>query len=135
MFLCLKVFTKSLKGNKLNNKGLTLIELMAVITIIGILAAIAVLSVTGIIEKSKEDVCGVNALRVERMYEMHLTLNSIEHSDVVFTQHLLEYGEGICPEDGVFSYVDGEVQCSVHSNDDEEIEDEEEGGSGGVPFL
>lgn len=108
---------------------------MAVLTIIGILSAIAVLSVTGIIEKSKEDVCDVNTLRVERMYEMHLTLNSIEHSDVVFTQHLLEYGKDICPEDGVFSYVDGEVQCSVHSNGDEDIEDEEEGGSGGVPFL
>lgn len=135
MFLCLKVFTKSLKGNILNNKGFTLIEVMAVITIIGILAAIAVLSVTGIIEKSKEDVCDVNTLRVEKMYEMQLTLNSIEHSDVIFSQHLLEYGDDICPDDGVFSYVDGEVQCSVHSNGDGEVEDEEEVGSGGVPFL
>ncbi|RIV13331.1 prepilin-type N-terminal cleavage/methylation domain-containing protein, partial [Priestia flexa] len=38
-----------------NEKGLTLIELLAVIVILGIIAAIAIPSIGGIIQKSRED--------------------------------------------------------------------------------
>ena len=38
-----------------NQKGFTLVELLAVIVILGIIAAIAIPSIGGIIDKSKED--------------------------------------------------------------------------------
>ena len=44
-----------------NQKGLTLIELLAVIVILGIIAAIAVPSIGGIIENSKKDAHVANA--------------------------------------------------------------------------
>jgi Tfp pilus assembly protein PilE len=106
---------------------------MAVVVILGILAGIAVPSVIGVIEKSKKDVCDVNVLQLERMYETYLDLESIEHSDVVFVQYLQDYGQEICPEHGDISYVDGEVHCSLHPGDNEGGDSDEEGES--VPFL
>ena len=44
-----------------NQKGLTLIELLAVIVILGIIAAIAVPSIAGIIDNSKKDAHVANA--------------------------------------------------------------------------
>ncbi|MGM0777897.1 MAG: type IV pilin protein [Bacillota bacterium] len=109
-----------------------MIELLAVIAVLGNLAAIAVLSIGGIIEKSRRDVCDANTVEFERQYERNLHLDGIEHSDVVFVQFLMGFGENVCPLDGVIRYVNGEAYCSIHSEiaDDEEKEDEE-----GVPFL
>lgn len=47
-----------------NQRGLTLVELLAVIVILGIIAAIAVPSVGGIISKSKEDAKVAEAIQV-----------------------------------------------------------------------
>ncbi|WP_394238271.1 type II secretion system protein [Niallia oryzisoli] len=43
------------KGSKHN--GFTLVEVLAVIVILGLLAAVAVVSAGGLIEKAKKDVC------------------------------------------------------------------------------
>lgn len=104
-----------------------MVEVLAVIAVLGIIAAIALLSIGGIIEKSRRDVCDANSVELEKQYERHLHLDGIEHSDVVFVQFLMGFGEKVCPLDGVIRYVDSEVHCSIHS----EIADDDDG----VPFL
>ncbi|MBG9543263.1 hypothetical protein ABE29_10815 [Cytobacillus firmus] len=118
-------------GISINSRGFTLVELLAVIAVLGILAAIAVLSIGGVIEKTRRDVCNANTAEVERQYERHLHLEGVEHSEAAFGQLLLDFGEEVCPVDGVIHYVDSEVRCSVHSEEspgDDEDEDD-------VPFL
>ena len=108
-------------------KGFTLIELIIIISIIGILFAIATLAYSRYVKKAKEEVCKVNCEQVERAYEAYLVLENIENSGVVFEEFMKEYGINLCPEHGIVTYVDGSVKCSVHTKD--ESEDDE------VPFL
>lgn len=57
----IKNFMKKMK----EQKGLTLVELLAVIVILGIIAGIAVPSISGIIEKSKTDAHNANIEMIE----------------------------------------------------------------------
>lgn len=117
-----------------NNEGLTLVEVLAVIAMLGIIAAIAVPSVISLIEKSREDVCEANRLELGRMYRMHMDLEGKEHTHISFQEYFLEYGNEICPLGGVISYQDGVVKCSIHSHNVEEIE-KPGVENDGVPFL
>lgn len=118
---------------EINAKGFTLLETIVVIAILGVIAGIAALSVNGLIEKSKREVCHVNVVNVERLYESHLNFKAIEHSEAYFTQFILDLGNEICPDRGHISYVDEVVNCSLHPKDNEvkdsndKVED--------VPFL
>lgn len=110
------------------NKGFTLIELVVVFAIMAIISAVAVPTYTGHIKKTKEKVCSVNCLQLQRIYETHLAMEKVEHSDLIFEQFLQVYGKNICSEHGEFNYVDGIVMCSVHAsendsknNDDEDV--------------
>ncbi|WP_247747104.1 prepilin-type N-terminal cleavage/methylation domain-containing protein [Alkalihalobacillus sp. BA299] len=109
---------------------MTLIELLVVIIIIGILASIAIPVVVGVIEKSKDEVCRINILQFEKEYVKHLTIESVDHSDVFFAQFLESYNYDLCDEDCNLTYIDGIVLCSDSSGDDGDTEKDE-----GVPFL
>ncbi|WP_163101781.1 type II secretion system protein [Peribacillus alkalitolerans] len=76
----LKRFKKFVK----NQKGLTLVELLAVIVILGIIAAIAVPSIGGIIENSKTDAHIANAKQLVAAAKLaeasNLTTEAISHT-------------------------------------------------------
>jgi type IV pilus assembly protein PilA len=55
---------KALKKKLKDQKGLTLVELLAVVVILGIISAIAVPSIGGLIEKSKKDAQVAEALQI-----------------------------------------------------------------------
>ncbi|MFC0272290.1 prepilin-type N-terminal cleavage/methylation domain-containing protein [Metabacillus herbersteinensis] len=113
-----------------NENGLTLMEVLVVVVILGIIAAIAVPSILGMIEKVEADVCAVNRLEVERLYEREIVLHSSTHSEVLFSAFIQEHVLEPCPVEGVYMYKDGNVECSEHvHHSDKEDEGEE------VPFL
>jgi len=64
---------------------------------------------------------------------MYLTMKDLNHTETVFTQFLVEYGEDICPGGGEIWYLNGRVQCERHPGGVNE--DYEDDGGGTVPFL
>lgn len=60
-----------------NEKGLTLIELLAVIVILGIIAAIAIPSIGSIIQKSKEDAVKADAITILNAAKNYVAANSL----------------------------------------------------------
>ncbi|CQR46224.1 hypothetical protein BN1058_00477 [Paraliobacillus sp. PM-2] len=65
------------------------------------------------------------------MYENHLTLEELEHSDQLFISYMNENDLNKSNDHGVYNYTDGEVHCNVHS--DNELPEKDEGES--VPIL
>lgn len=55
-----------------NEKGLTLIELLAVIVILGIIAAIAIPSIGNVIQKSREDAIKADAIQIINAAKMYV---------------------------------------------------------------
>jgi prepilin-type N-terminal cleavage/methylation domain-containing protein len=116
--------------------GLTLIELLAVIVVLGIIASIAFVTIRGRIQKTRIEVCEVNRHNLSEAYHDHLYLNEIEHSDVHFSTFInSNYNEDICPEGGTILYKDGKVLCSIHSDSDNDAHEDEPITEEPVPFL
>lgn len=120
-----------MKGVKNYNKGFTLVELMVVIAIMAILAMVAIPSFVAHTERARKQVCNTNSLQLERMYDIYLILEDIDHTDTVFVQYLQEFGQKICPQDGDISCVDGKVKCNLHPITDGNNNDDGEE----VPYL
>ncbi|ADC48639.1 putative Tfp assembly type protein (PilE-like) [Alkalihalophilus pseudofirmus OF4] len=76
---------KWLKQTK-NEKGLTLVELLAVVVILGIIAAIAVPSISGIIENSKKDAAISNAQQVLSAARLYAASGGDTDDDFNFTE-------------------------------------------------
>jgi type IV pilus assembly protein PilA len=69
-----------------NERGLTLIELLAVIVILGIIAAIAIPSIGGLINKTKQDAQVSEAVQIINAARIYSTTNpsdtSITHTEL-----------------------------------------------------
>ncbi|MFP7444114.1 prepilin-type N-terminal cleavage/methylation domain-containing protein [Bacillus infantis] len=69
-----------------NEKGLTLIELLAVIVILGIIAAIAIPSIGGIIKKSENDAKVAEGLQIISAAKMYVTSNNPGTKELTTTE-------------------------------------------------
>ncbi|MFD2044556.1 prepilin-type N-terminal cleavage/methylation domain-containing protein [Ornithinibacillus salinisoli] len=72
------------------NRGFTLMDLLGVLAILSIILLIVVPSISSSVEKANREVCYSNIIELERHYEMHLTLDDIEHSETLFFFNSLE---------------------------------------------
>ncbi|KOP83607.1 type II secretion system protein [Cytobacillus solani] len=100
---------KNLKKRLKDQRGLTLVELLAVIVILGIIAAIAVPSIGNIIAKSKYDAAKADAIQVLNATNLYIAssgvkTDTIKSTDSVDTHKLADYLENVTP-DGLESYT------------------------------
>jgi type IV pilus assembly protein PilA len=68
---------KKLKNNLKDQRGLTLIELLAVIVILGIIAAIAIPSIGNVIENSKRSAIRADAMQILSAAKLYAADNGV----------------------------------------------------------
>lgn len=124
----------AMKTSKLKTKnksaGFTLIELIALIALMGIILAIAIPSMVSYIDLVEERLCYINRKHVQRIYEAYLISNDYVHDDLKFQQYLDNSIGEVCRAKGLMTYLDGNVRCSIH-----EDHENEENKTDEVPWL
>ena len=114
-----------------NQKGLTLIELLAVIVILGIIAAIAVPAIGNVIEKSRQDAVHADAVQVLNAAKLYvaaeapkasITFDNKGNTDPTdglgdFLDNIETYSITITVSNGSYSYTDIEVTKDGRSVD------------------
>ena len=106
---------------------MTLVELLAVIVIISVIIIIIFPLFNKLIESTNEQVCTNNILILENQYRTYLVYSKKSDEELVFMEFLNGYNEEVCPNHGNLYYVDGNIYCDYHSNN--------EHGNEPVPYL
>ena len=79
--------------NTRNNKGFTLVELLAVIVILAVIMGIAIVSIGGILENAKKNTYKETAASIIGGVKQRLTMeNELKEGDYLFTTALMEKG-------------------------------------------
>ena len=92
-----------------NRKGVTLVELLAVVVILGIIAAIAVPTIGGLIERQKERAAEVTYTQILESAKLYATSESdtlFELSDLTGTTGYLELKDNVVSTTAAGAQVD-----------------------------
>ncbi|SHJ99220.1 competence protein ComGC [Anaerobranca californiensis DSM 14826] len=111
-----------------NQKGFTLLEVLLVITLVGVILAITVPNVGIGSKKANDELCSSGKLIIEAAIEQYKLVEKVSdfnpdlQGEEDFIDHLIEKGylknRISCPNGGTYSYTGGKVQCSVCGEND-----------------
>lgn len=113
--------------------GFTLIELIVVISVLGIFVAIAVPRLNDMRELTGRKVCEYNIKQLEKEFQIYMIDHPDQPESSETTDLLLIYelNNKICPLNGIISYSnENGFRCSIHNAINEENPPE-----GEVPWL
>jgi|LGVF01.2.fsa_nt_gb type IV pilus assembly protein PilA len=112
----------------INNKGVTLVELLIVIVVLGIISAFAVPAVGNIIENTRKDSIHADALAIHSATRFYCAQNTCEEGqDLTFNEVIpyidgfdedyyeLDYETGVFGEDVVSKYYSNTIIVSLWS--------------------
>ncbi|MCA0147427.1 type II secretion system GspH family protein [Rossellomorea vietnamensis] len=121
----LKKMRKMLK----NERGLTLVELLAVIVILGIIAAIAVPSIGAVIKNSKDDAKVAEALQIidaaRLAHAEHPDQTKWTHTGVEGSSSLNGYVSKVKDKGYTVTFADGKFTISNHEASDTAISEDD----------
>jgi type IV pilus assembly protein PilA len=86
---------KNLRKRLKDQKGLTLIELLAVIVILGIIAAIAIPSIGGLINKTEDDAKVAEGIQIINAAKLYTTSNAPKNGEELTKTQLSDYLDNI----------------------------------------
>ena len=109
---------------KQSQKGFTLAELMAVLSILCIIVAIALPSIGRVMVRSERESCQMSVQIIERHYHSYLIIEQLDHSHGLFTEFLNQHIDQ-SSDKHVYRYVDSRVQCAVHADNTVDLEDDQ----------
>lgn len=100
---------QKMKNRLKDQRGLTLIELLAVIVILGIIAAIAVPSIMNVIDNSKEDAVKADAIQILNAGKLYVAAEGTPDENQIEWSELEDYVdlEGYTSALDVVANVDG----------------------------
>ncbi len=108
---------------RLDKKGFTLVELLAVIVILALIMAIAIYSISGVLTSSRQSVYKETAAGIIRGVKMQLTVaNRMESGKYYFDTTMLESGGTNPPFGGTYNFGTGtavEGTKGVYKADDQ----------------
>ena len=100
-----------------NRKGLTLIELLIVVIILGALAAIAIPRITTSATTAKQNACTTNVDTLNtsiEMYKMDKGSYPLALTDVTGDPNYFPGGAPVCPFGTAYDYVEATHRVTVH---------------------